>query len=65
MGKWLIEGQNSFAALVREESGQDLVEYSMVAALIALAAASGMGYVAREVNSTFMTAGNLLRNALS
>lgn len=44
------------AATVRlhaEEAAQDLVEYALVAVVIALAAAAGMGSVAKEVNDIF------------
>ena len=36
-----------------EESGQDLVEYALVAVIIALAATAGMGSVAKEINDVF------------
>ena len=36
-----------------EESGQDLVEYALVAVIIALAATAGMSSVAKEINDVF------------
>ena len=39
--------------LHREDSGQDLIEYALVAALIALAATAGMNTVATALNSAF------------
>jgi pilus assembly protein Flp/PilA len=36
-----------------EESGQDLVEYALVAVVIALAATAGMSGVAKEINDVF------------
>jgi pilus assembly protein Flp/PilA len=36
-----------------EETAQDLVEYALVAVVIALAATAGMGSVAKEVNDVF------------
>ena len=36
-----------------EESAQDLVEYALVAVVIALAATAGMGSVAKEINAVF------------
>ena len=36
-----------------EESGQDMVEYALVAVIIALAATAGMGSVAKEINDVF------------
>jgi len=39
--------------LHKEEGGQDLVEYALVAVVIALAATAGMGSVAKEINAVF------------
>jgi pilus assembly protein Flp/PilA len=39
--------------LHEEESGQDLVEYALVAVIIALAATAGMSAVAKEINDVF------------
>jgi pilus assembly protein Flp/PilA len=39
--------------LHKEEAAQDLVEYALVAVIIALAATAGMGTVAKEVNQVF------------
>jgi pilus assembly protein Flp/PilA len=50
--------------LHREESGQDLIEYALVAALIALAATAGMRDLATKINTAFGTVGNLLNNAI-
>ena len=36
-----------------EEDAQDLVEYALVAVIIALAATAGMGSVAKEINTVF------------
>jgi pilus assembly protein Flp/PilA len=52
-------------ALHRNESGQDLIEYALVAALIAFAAIAGMNYVASEINNAFSKIGNKLSNAIS
>jgi pilus assembly protein Flp/PilA len=52
-------------ALHRDESGQDLIEYALVAALIAFAAIAGMNYVASEINNAFSKIGNKLSNAIS
>jgi pilus assembly protein Flp/PilA len=54
-----------FVALHRDESGQDLIEYALVAALIAFAAVAGMNYVASEINNAFSKIGNKLNNAIS
>ncbi|MFN7998315.1 MAG: Flp family type IVb pilin [Bryobacteraceae bacterium] len=46
--------------MFREENGQDLIEYALVAALIALAATAGMKTVATDINSAFTNIGNKL-----
>jgi pilus assembly protein Flp/PilA len=52
-------------AMHRDETGQDLIEYALVAALIAFAAVAGMNYVASELNNAFSKIGNKLSNAIS
>ena len=39
--------------LLKEESGQDLIEYALVAALVGLAATAGMSTLATAINSAF------------
>ena len=48
------------STLHREESGQDLIEYALLAALIALAATAGMGVVASDINNAFVKIGSKL-----
>ena len=48
------------AALVRDESGQDLIEYALVVALIALAATAGMTSVATKISTAFTNIGTKL-----
>lgn len=45
--------QTALRMLHEEESGQDLVEYALVAVIIALAATAGMSAVAKEINDVF------------
>ena len=56
-----------YAALrfIREEDGQDLIEYALVAALIALAATAGMGTVATAINNAFSAIGSELSSYTS
>ena len=51
--------------LHRDESGQDLIEYALVVALIAFAAIAGMNFVASEINVAFSKIGNKLTSAIS
>ncbi len=45
---------------LRDESGQDLIEYALVAALIALGATAAMGGLATNIGSAFTAVGNNL-----
>ena len=47
-----------------DESGQGLVEYLLVVALVALAAIAGMGSAASYINNAFVTLGAKLSNAV-
>jgi pilus assembly protein Flp/PilA len=53
------------ATIVNDESGQDLIEYALVAALIALACTVGMTAVAQNINAAFNTIGNRLSGYVS
>jgi pilus assembly protein Flp/PilA len=50
--------------LHREESGQDLIEYALVAALIAFAAVAAMQTLAAQINNAFSTIGSKLSSAM-
>ena len=51
-------------SLASDEQGQDLVEYALIVALIALAATAGMGTLATAINNGFTTLGTTLTNSL-
>ncbi len=55
--------KNFLMRLWREEEGQDLVEYGLLVALVALAATAGMNALATAINSTFGTLGSKLNSA--
>ena len=57
MNKLFLRVKGSLAELHREDSGQDLIEYALIAALIALAATVGMGSVAKAINVAFSSIG--------
>ena len=48
------------STLVRDERGQDLIEYALVVALIAFAAVAGMDAVATKINVAFTNIGTKL-----
>ena len=60
MNKWFLRLKGSVVELHRGESGQDLIEYALIAALIALAATVGMGTVAKAINTAFSSIGTKL-----
>jgi len=51
--------------LHKDESGQDLIEYALVAALVAFAAVAGMNALATKINQAFSTIGSTLSSALA
>ncbi len=50
----------ALARLHRDESGQGLVEYLLILALVAFAATAGMGALASGLNSAFSAMGSIL-----
>jgi pilus assembly protein Flp/PilA len=58
MLKLYVKIQNFLSA----EEGQDLVEYALVIALIALAATAGMRTLATDLSNAFTTVGNNLNS---
>jgi len=53
------------AQILNDDSGQDLIEYALVAALIAFAAVAGMNGLSGKINDAFSTIGSKLTSALS
>jgi pilus assembly protein Flp/PilA len=51
---------NSLSRLHKDEAGQGLVEYLLILALVAFAAAAGMGQLASGLNSAFSAIGSIL-----
>jgi pilus assembly protein Flp/PilA len=52
-----------FVELFRDESGQDLIEYAIVAGLIGLGAVASMTGLATKLKTAFNSVGNELTNA--
>ena len=50
------------AQALRDERGQDMVEYCVVVGFIALAATAAMGGVANQVSGMFNSLGNAIQN---
>jgi pilus assembly protein Flp/PilA len=47
-------------SLMSQDEGQDLVEYALIVALIALACTAGMGKLATAISDGFSTLGSTL-----
>ena len=54
--------KSMFVAFAKDESGQDLIEYALVAGLIALGAITAMTGLSGKIGNAFNTVGNNLTN---
>jgi pilus assembly protein Flp/PilA len=50
--------------LMSEDSGQDLIEYALVAALVGLGAVAAMKGLSNSIGNTFNTVGSSLTNSV-
>lgn len=62
--KGFVKLQTLKAHVVKDERGQDLIEYALVVALIAFAAVAGMNTVAGKINAAFGSIGSMLDSAI-
>jgi pilus assembly protein Flp/PilA len=53
--------KNLLRRLWREEEGQDLIEYALLVALVALAAVTGMQGLANAINTEFLALGSSMQ----
>jgi pilus assembly protein Flp/PilA len=53
-----------WARLLTDESGQDLIEYALVAALIGVAVITAVSTLGNKIGTSFNTVGNNLTNAI-
>jgi pilus assembly protein Flp/PilA len=56
---------NLFARFVREENGQDLIEYALLAALVALGCVVAMQTLAGDISTAFGKVGTKLTGTIS
>jgi pilus assembly protein Flp/PilA len=56
--------KHAFIAFMQDESGQDLIEYALVAGLIGLGAVVAMTGLAGKIESAFNSVGNNLANSV-
>ncbi len=61
----MIDLKQLFVRLVKEDSGQDLIEYALVTALIALGAVTGMKTLANNIGAAFNSVGSNLTSSMS
>ena len=52
------QAQQLFAKFLCDESGQDLIEYALIAALIALSAVGAMSTVGSSISNVFNSVGS-------
>ncbi len=57
-----VRAQNAWFAARDEESGQTLVEYALIIAVIALGALVALAFLSGKLNDLFSNAGNTLNN---
>ena len=55
----------SVRSFLRRDDGQDLIEYALIAALIALGAVTAMTAVGGDINAAFDAIGNAITDAVS
>ena len=53
-----------FLSFLQDESGQDLIEYALVAGLIGLAAVTAMSGLGTKITAAFSSVGNSLASAV-
>jgi Flp pilus assembly pilin Flp len=56
----VVRTQNAWFAARDKESGQTLVEYALIIALVSLAAIVALGFLSGKINNLFSRAGNSL-----
>ena len=59
------EAANAVSRFARETSGQDLLEYALLAALVGLGSVSGMKGLSGQIANSFSNINNGITNAVS
>jgi pilus assembly protein Flp/PilA len=60
----MITARNLAVGFWNDESGQDLIEYALVAALVGLGAVASMNSLASAIGSAFSSIGTTLSSAV-
>ncbi len=58
----VVRARSRWMELREDESGQGLVEYALIIALVSLAAIAALGFLSGEINDLFRKTGNVLNN---
>jgi pilus assembly protein Flp/PilA len=62
---WMMtDVKHLLAAVAREEEGQDLIEYALLAGLIALASIASIKVLATKISNAFSNVGSQLTSAV-
>ena len=64
MSMRLLDLSAKLLILLSKDDGQDLIEYALVVALIALGATVGMSRLAADINNAFNTIGSTLSTSV-
>ena len=57
--------KQQLSKFLKDESGQDLIEYALVAALVGLGSVAAMSGLSNSIANTFNGVGNALTNAVA
>ena len=60
MGLIIWKIRLALPTLIKGEEGQDLVEYAIIVALMALGSVAGMSSVSNAINAVFTQLGNIM-----
>jgi Flp pilus assembly pilin Flp len=60
----VVRGQNAWFAARDEETGQTLVEYALIIALVAIAAIAALGFLSGKIQALFSDAGSSLEQPI-
>ena len=55
--------KNLFASLIRDDEGQDIIEYALLAAFISIVAYTLLGQIGTDVNSIYTEVGSATSSA--
>jgi len=60
LNQFFVRAQNAWFGARDEETGQTLVEYALIIALVAIAAIAALAFLSGKINDLFSSAGSSL-----